>query len=81
MEQIIAWIKEKIGELQNYVDVFTKLNDIIERNYLYVMSEDKVSENGYITLLELKDAKTDSGVQQVIQYMDSLLAEKERKAW
>lgn len=76
MEQIIAWIKEKIGELQNYVDVFTKLNDIIERNYLYVMSEDKVSENGYITLLELKDAKTDSGVQQVIQYMDSLLAEK-----
>lgn len=76
MKQIVDWIKLKIGELQNYVDVFTKLNDIIERNYLHVMNEDKVSDTGYITLLELKDAKTDSGVQQVMQYMDSLLAGK-----
>lgn len=76
MQQIIKWAETRLDELQTYIDVFTYMKDIVERNYEMVMKDTMPRAEYAGTLLEFSKKGTDDATDQVLAYLDNQLQEK-----
>ena len=75
LKEILAFIEKKSDELQAYIDIFTYMKEIVDRNYRSVMngSMPRVAYAG--TLIDFSKTH-DGATQKIIKYMDSMLGTK-----
>lgn len=76
LNQIITFIEGKTEELQKYIDVVTYMKDVVDRNYRCVMDGTMPQAEYAGKLMDFSD-KTDDATEQVIAYLDAMLAAKE----
>lgn len=72
IKQILKYLENKNEELQRYIDVFTYMKDIINRNYDSVM-RDTIPLALYAgKLLDFSDRESDT-TKKVLDYLDNML--------
>ncbi len=76
LEQIVKWLDKKLEDLQKYIDVFTYMKEIIDRNYDSVMNSTLSTAEYAAAIMDFSKAKSDSEVQAVLTYLDNLMAAK-----
>ena len=76
LEQIIKWLDKKLEDLQKYIDVFTYMKEIIDKNYDSVMNSTLPTAEYAAAIMDFSKAKDDDNVQAVLNYMDGLMAAK-----
>ena len=76
LKQIIAWIEEKITNLNTYIDIFVYMRDIVDRNYQSVL-EGTIPIAEYAGQLLDFAERDDTNMRRIIKYMDDMLAEKQ----
>lgn len=76
LEEIIAWLDSRLEELQKYIDIFTYMKEIIDRNYDSVMNSTLPTADYATAIMDFSKAKDDENVQAVLNYLDGLMAAK-----
>lgn len=76
LEQIVKWLDKKLEDLQKYIDVFTYMKEIIDRNYDSVMNSTLPTAEYAAAIMDFSKAKEDDDVKKVLTYLDSLMAAK-----
>lgn len=74
LKQIVGHIESKLKEIQKYIDVFTCMQDIIDRNYRCVM-ENTLQQEAYASRL-IDFSKTDDDTLRVLRYLDDMLSQE-----
>lgn len=76
MKQIIKWVETRLEELETYIDIFTYMKELVERNYELVMEDAMPGAEDAGTLLEFSKRGNDDATDQVLAYLDSMLQAK-----
>lgn len=74
LNQIESFLEERIKEVQTYIDVFTYMKEVVDRNYKSVMDGTMPQEEFAATLINFNDV--DDATQNVIDFMDNMLNQK-----
>ncbi len=78
IEDIIDFIEVRLSELQNYIDVFLQMKDVLDRNFYIVMNGSMPSVEYSTQLLDL--SQRDNVTMKVKGYLDNTIAEKKPEA-
>ena len=76
LKEIIAWLDKRLEELQKYIDVFTYMKEIVDKNYDSVMNSTLPTAEYAAAIMDFSKAKEDDDVKKVLTYLDNLMAAK-----
>ena len=74
LNQIESFLEERMKEVQTYIDVFTYMKEVVERNYRSVMNGTMPQEEFAATLINFSNV--DNATQNIINFMNNMLNEK-----
>lgn len=75
LKQIRGFLQARMDELQTYIDIFAYMREIVDQNYQSVMAG-TMPQVEYAGKLVDFSHTNDEATQQIINYMDSMLASK-----
>lgn len=76
LKEIIAWLDKRLEELQKYIDVFTYMKEIVDKNYDSVMNSTLPTAEYAAAIMDFSKAKEDDDVKKVLTYLDNLMVAK-----
>ncbi|MDE6434854.1 MAG: tubulin-like doman-containing protein [Lachnospiraceae bacterium] len=79
IEEILKFIEVRSQELQNYIDIFTYMKDIVDRNYGTAMKGELPHAEYASVLLDFSRRISDPATDAVLRFLDDMLKKKTKE--